>query len=529
MRNLISLLLVSSALLAADDADAKPRRVVVLDFDGPRQLADTGRSAVMSVLGEQYNIVATRNWDAARARASGRGPQQWRQASRQAGVDAVIEGWVQTEGRHHVLTVAVKEAATGREIDTLTVRLKDKIVSTESSHKLASELDDMLSWIDGDVTAEPSSSLPDVRTLRPMLGARDPDRERDRREEAREEEEDEDRPRKRKRRERDERERDEDGRDDVASEERDEREEERDEDERDGEKRKRANKRKVAVLDKDAKDTNDLVELFGPESKESDIVTDGKTTHVPRPTPRFLIGAGPFLSARGLTFNYDAPDENSPRPPDYPASFIKGFAAHAAVFPMPRQKLDGRPSGVGFSLDVAKSVASVLTINNVATMEYRDCTIDQTSWNLGVHYRWPIDFLSIGITGNFGKSSTAIVDAPEDLGFPDTAFSYVGGGASIELAVTERSTVGFNARYMYLLGAGNIVDETAYGSGKAYGLGLGGEFTVPLPSNLYLRGAVDYQRYKIDFEGSGELTKEFGVWDVTDAAITGSANVGVAF
>jgi len=524
MRNLIQLLIVSSAVIAATDADAKPRRVVVLDFDGPRQLADTGRSAVMNVLGEQYNIVATRNWDAARARASGRGPQQWRQASRQAGVDAVIEGWVQTEGRHHVLTVAVKEAATGREIDTLTVRLKDRIVSTESSHKLASELDDMLSWIDGDVTAEPSSSLPDVRTLRPMLGARDPDRERNRREEARdedEEREDGEEPRKRKRRDREERDRDDE--ESVTDREDD----DRDDDDR--EKRTRANKRKVAVLDKDAKDTSDLVELFGPESKESDIVTDGKTTHVPRATPRFLIGAGPFLSARGLTFNYDAPDENSPRPPDYPASFIKGFAAHAAVFPLPRQKLDGRPSGVGFSLDVAKSVASVLTINNVATMEYRDCTIDQTSWKLGVHYRWPIDFLSIGITGNFGKTSHAIVDAPEDLGFPDTAFSYVGGGASIELAVTDRSTVGFNARYMYLLGAGNIIDEMAYGSGKAYGLGLGGEFTVPLPSNLYLRGAVDYQRYKIDFEGSGALTQEFGVWDVTDAAITGSANVGVSF
>src|SRR6188472_894995 len=88
---------VGASLLATPDAEAKPRRVVVLDFDGPRQLADSGRSAVMSVLGDQYNIVATKQWDAARARASGRGPQQYRQASKQAGVDAVIEGWVQQE------------------------------------------------------------------------------------------------------------------------------------------------------------------------------------------------------------------------------------------------------------------------------------------------------------------------------------------------------------------------------------------------------------------------------------------------
>jgi len=533
--NLIHLLFVSTALTAAaTDADAKPRRVVVLEFDGPHQLADVGRAAVMNVLGEQYNIVATKTWDAARARASGRGPQQWRQASKQAGVDAVIEGWVQQEGRHHVLTIAVKVAATGQEIDTLSVRLKDKLVPTDAAYKLAGDLDDVLSWIDGDVTAEPSSSLPDVRTLRPMLGARDPERDRKEREDAVRDDDDD--------RGRDDEGRRRDDNDDGEARERRARDDDRGDhvDDDDGDnarphkKRRKVraeldSKRVVAAIDDEQKDTNDLVTLFGPESKETEIVTEGKSTHVPRPTPRFLVGAGPYLAARGMTFDYDAPDEKSPRPPEYPASFIKGFAAHAAVFPLPHQKQDGKLSGVGFSLDVAKSVASVLTIQNNANGEFRDCTIDQTTWNVGVHYRWPIDFVAIGVTGNYGKSGHAIVDAPEDLGFADTDFSYVGGGASVELSVTERATVGFNARYMYLLAAGNITEEAAYGAGTAYGLGLGGEFVVPLPSNLYLRGAVDYARFVIDFEGSGELTQQFGVFNVVDSAITGSANVGVAF
>jgi hypothetical protein len=196
---------------------------------------------------------------------------------------------------------------------------------------------------------------------------------------------------------------------------------------------------------------------------------------------------------------------------------------------MPLQKVDGRASGLGFSLDVQKSVASTMSINDRATGEYRECEIDQTAWQLGVHYRWPIDFVTVGIEGNFGASGHKIVDVPEDLGFPDTAFSYMGGGAHVELAVTERSTVGFNARYMYLLSAGNITDEAAYGSGKAYGLSLGGEFKIPLPSSLFLRGAVDYTRFKIDFEGSGELTTQMGVFSATDGSITGSADIGVAF
>jgi hypothetical protein len=526
MRNsFIHLCLLASGVVAAalpSAAEASPRRVVVLDFDGPRQLADSGRAAVMGVLGDQYNIVATRNWDSARARASGRGPQQWRQASKQAGVDAVIEGWVQAEGRHHVLTIAVKDAATGQEVDTLSVRIKDRGVPTDAASKLAAELDDLLSWIDGDVTAEPSKRLPDLR-MRPMIGSRDRVRS-----PATDDDFVDEQPRRKKKPRRAARlVRTDDELDDV----RDPDDEVGDDDgfevePRPAKKSRKKARRAAALIDKD---DNDLVTLFGPDSKEAAIVTDGKTAHVPQPTPRFMISAGPYVAARGMTYNYMASSSSSSAPPDYPASMVKGFGAHASVFPMPQATQDARQHGLGFSLDVAKSVASLITIHNVPDNEYRDCTIDQTTWQLATHYRWPIDMFTIGLQANYGQTGHAIVDAPLELGFADTAFSYLGAGANIELAVTERATVGFNVRYQYLLAAGNVTEEMAYGSGKGYGLALGGDFVIPVTDQLFVRGAVDYQRFKIDFEGSGELTKKFGVWDVTDAAITGSANVGVSF
>ena len=71
-----ALLASLSVGLVAASADAKPRRVVVLDFDGPRTLADLGRSSVMSLLGDQYDVIATRRWESARAQAAGHGPQQ---------------------------------------------------------------------------------------------------------------------------------------------------------------------------------------------------------------------------------------------------------------------------------------------------------------------------------------------------------------------------------------------------------------------------------------------------------------------
>lgn len=509
-----------AAALCAADAEAKPRRVVVLEFDGPRRLADNGRAAVMGVLGDHYNIVATRTWDAARARAAGRGPQQWRQASKQARVDAVIEGWVQKEGRHHVLTVAVREAATGRELDTLSVRIKDDGMTPEASDRFGVQLEDLLSWIDGDLNADPEPLLPDVRTLRPMLGARDPDRDRRRNDDEADERDDDEqddidarddeqpRHRRRSRSDREHARRSADG--------------QRRDDEDDRAPREEQPRKRVAALDND---TNDLVSLFGPESKEAAIVSEGKTTHTPRPTPRFVIAAGPYVSARGMTFDHDPEAKGSP--PEYPGQTLKGFTASAAVYPMPRDKVDGKLSGIGFSLSLSHSVKS--TFSAMDDTGYGDYTLNHVAWDTGVHYRWPVEFVALDVDASFGNFSHRIVDLPESIQIPDTSYSYLAAGGRVDLQVTEGTTVGFGAHYMYLLGAGDISDQDWYGAGTAWGAVLDGNFVIPLSGDLFVEGGIEYRRVKVDFEGSGMLTQTWGVWDVVDSSISGSANLGVKF
>src|SRR6185503_18485418 len=86
---------LAAATLAsfAGMADAKPRRLVILDFDGPRGLADAGREEVVQLLGEQYDVVAKKRWEDARAKAQAKsaGPATWKKAAKTSGVDAVIE------------------------------------------------------------------------------------------------------------------------------------------------------------------------------------------------------------------------------------------------------------------------------------------------------------------------------------------------------------------------------------------------------------------------------------------------------
>src|SRR3569833_4738514 len=132
MRNLHHLLFALATVAAASTtADAKPRRVVIVDFDGlPRTLADNGRASVMTVLGDVYDIVNTKKWENARAEVPGRGQLQWQQAAKKSGVDAVAEGWINTEGRHHTLTEQVRDVTTEIEKDKDLVNLSDKGLST---------------------------------------------------------------------------------------------------------------------------------------------------------------------------------------------------------------------------------------------------------------------------------------------------------------------------------------------------------------------------------------------------------------
>jgi len=161
---------------------------------------------------------------------------------------------------------------------------------------------------------------------------------------------------------------------------------------------------------------------------------------------------------------------------------------------------------------------------------YGDYTLTHMAWDTGIHYRWPIDILSIDASASFGGvSHTLGNDFPESVAIPDTSYSYLGGGVHVDLQVTEKASVGAGAKYMYLLGAGMVTEQDWYGAGNANGVALDGDFTIPLPHRMYVKGGIEYRRIKIDFEGSGELSQMWGVWDVTDAAITGSGTLGVEF
>jgi hypothetical protein len=515
--------LTSVALCAAGSiADAKPRRVVVAEFDGERSLADSGRTAVVDLIEDEYDLVAPKRWIDARAAATrgAPGPDSWRKASRKLGVDAVIEGWIQNEGRHKMLTLVVSEARTGKQIDTISIKLGAKGLTPTSSRTLEKELDELLNWVEGGSDGNPNPLPPYEKPIEKRRGDLGPTEKPSKRVDDSDTEdgagEDEDpKPRKRSRK------TDEDQ--ETASGEGD------DEDDDDVDEVKAPKKKpdtEVATADDPEKRDNALItEFFPEESKEHKIVTGPKVKRVPTPTPRFRIGGGGRYQSRTLNISAENPEGVT----QYAGVGNKGLEVNAAVYPFPLKKHDGILSGVGFSFDLGHSAGSVVTFAD-PDGEVGDYVINNNGWNAGIHYRTPLgDSLALDGEVGYGQSNYIIIDAPDTFEVPDTAYSYLSAGVHLDLAITERASVGVGGKYLYVLDTGDLSSTEWYGPGQSSGFGLDANFVIPLPSKLYVRGELAYSRIKTSFDGVGVITEEEGVSEAADSTVGGSLNVGIHF
>ena len=522
--------LTAAALCAAaSTADAKPRRLVILDFDGPRQLADSGRSSVLSVLGEQYDVVATKRWEQARAAAAQQthGPAQWSRAAKQSGVDAVIEGWVQDEGRRKILNVVVREATNGHEFDTISVRLDGKNgISSESTRQLQTSLDEVLDWIDAGQNEPAPSALPVITTKRigstkPAAPARPVD------------DDDDGTTRSRSRRPLID--------DDAAAPEPQPRRARRPAAELEttssaptGKPAARADETTDATPAEPAHDAKEVstatreaheIEILFPQgSEERKDILGPKVDHVPQKTARFMIDAGPYYGSRSLIWDADA-DANVMQ---FAGVSSKGVGINAAVYPFPSKQMDGILSGVGFTGSLHHSAGSSVIFPDKDTVE--EYVINQNGWELGAHYRAQLGSM-IAVDGGafYGNQTYEIVDASPNFEVPDTKYSYLGASAHLDLEITDRALIGFGARYFTVLDSGDLQSVDWFGPADAHGLGLEASFQIPLPASLYVRGQLSYQRISLDLSGGGQITDEEGVLSGTDSTITGNVNLGIAF
>jgi hypothetical protein len=542
------LALSAAALCAAvSSADAKPRRVVILDFDGPRQLADSGRSSVLTALGQQYDVVATKRWESARAAAAQQthGPAQWSKAAKQAGVDAVIEGWVQDEGRRKILNVVVREASNGKEFDTITVRFDGKAgMSGDSARQLATSLDEVLDWIDEGQNETPPAVIPTfdarkatraggdddgggggggggkVRVRHPVI---DEDGDGNTRVRGRHGTlADDEAPRRR-------RDDDEPRREDRAPAAASVKAEVKlgttsDEPADGGETVADGHEAKPVEVSVATRDASAMEKIFPQDTIEHKEVFGEASVHVPQPTKRFMIDAGGYYGSRSLTWSAD-PDANVQQ---FAGVSSRGVQINAAIYPWPTKAKDGILSGIGFTGELHHSLGSSVISDEEDTIN--EYVINQNGFELGAHYRAALNGL-VALDGGvfYGNQTYEIVDASPAFETPDTKYSYLGAGVHLDLAITDHAQVGFGARYFTVLDSGDLQSTDFFGPAQASGLGLEGSFVIPLPANLYVRGQIAYQRIALELSGGGVIADEEGVTEGKDSTVVGNVNVGISF
>ncbi|HEY1551787.1 MAG TPA: hypothetical protein VGG28_28360, partial [Kofleriaceae bacterium] len=444
--------IIAAVLASAASADAKPRRIVILDFEGPRLLADQGRSAVVQVLNDSYDVVSTKRWQAAKMAAVGRGPLQWSTAAKASGVDAVVDGWVDPEGmRTHTMTVAVSDAMTGRQIDTVSIKITDKgIVSDDATKKLTSGLDDLLNWVDSEGSESGSTKqLPNILDGTPTLGEHHPKPEKpaancdgddDDDSSCGDDDDDDDAPRRHhshshKHHKHHKHHRRDDGDDDDDD---DRRADSKHADDKKSDAKSIDNGDKTTVATADtttasatvdqpgiSDSTKSLIDIFGPDSVEIKAMTGKNPLEKPHPSPHVEISLGGFMAERGMSFQQDPPDFPA-TPPSYPATGLDGLAMRGAIYPFPVNKNGWDLTGIGFEFSLQKSLGAALGANDTVNDTYGQYSLDYLAWEGGIHYRYPLgSMVTLEGSVNYGRAAYQLEsDFPSTVQIPDTSYEY---------------------------------------------------------------------------------------------------------
>jgi hypothetical protein len=260
--------------------------------------------------------------------------------------------------------------------------------------------------------------------------------------------------------------------------------------------------------------------IFGPEAVETETITGKKAVHVPRPTPMFALWGGGFYGSRSFVPNADSDNVQ-----DY-AARSKGFQLGGAVYPFPRQKMDGIQSGIGFSFNLYHSAGSQVGADTDETVG--NYAINQHGFEGAIHYRQPLGLVSIDGEVGYGQHNY-VLSSDFPLEVPDTQYSAFHAGAHLDLHVTQRTTIGFGGKLFYVLDNGDMSSLDWYGPGSASGFNLDANFVIPLPKQLFVRGDLNYRRITTDFDGAGIITEEENVFSAADATMNGSVSVGIHF
>jgi hypothetical protein len=208
------------------------------------------------------------------------------------------------------------------------------------------------------------------------------------------------------------------------------------------------------------------------------------------------------VSALQRTLSFTVADGLANGPAGYDGALVPGALLEGEVYPMGFGKKTGVLANIGLTFMFDR--VFVLKSKTMDT-EY-DTT--QQRYGLGLRYRWLLGSSTTSPTVHFGigynNLAFTIDSGGKDIGLPNVEYSFVDPGAGIRMPLgTPSFALLADARYMIVLGAGDIASADNYGGGTVAGLDIDAGLEWRLMPRLPIRVGFKYVRIAYTFEDNG--------------------------
>jgi len=503
------LVVFATLVLWVGVAHAGKKKIVVLDFDGPK--AEKFHDEVVKLVGKKHTVVATEKWNGAAEElgATKTNSKNIKKIAKKLKVDGVIWGKIDKRDGTYIIKLKLRSGATGEVLgDSVQTQSEKSSLDDTAERDIKDELIARIASLEsntggGDEDVAATEPVED----KPKKGfGRDKDEDKPKNEDKPKKEKDpppvveEDRP-----------------------------------------KKKKKKKEETEVAIEDGNPAEGMPDDGGGDDQPPDPALDLS------PGRRAIDAVlGLSFTARNLKFSYNS--DLASVPPGYKQSVpVGGALVDITAYPLAfgHKKTDITTNiGIGIIYDQALVISSRKKyLDDMGTQQTATLSTSEKRWQVAAKFRYPIGKGAkapvVGASLGYGKQSFTVDDQlpnGEDTDIPSVTYTMITPAAFVKFPVTDKIILNLDAGFHAITNTGAIQSRTQYGAAtvSGYSIVLGADYMVT--QKIFARAGVRYQSIGLSFKGdpmsktnTRDGDPEQDVTGAKDTYFGGSVTAGYVF
>lgn len=522
----VAALIILVALLALGGVAEAGRRLVVLEFDGPK--AEKFRDEVEAAVKKGNTIVSLGKWNA-RAddlRATKVTARNVKKVARTLKVDGVIVGEIEKRGPRYYVHLRLREGATGDYVAEVEIVVRQGKLGKEGNRVIKDELLPAIKELStirggGDDEAEdeeaedeePVARKNDRKKGKKKSGfgrkAADEDEDEDEDDEAEEEDDEEDEPVAKKKKGKAEKPARKEKKVAARTEKKVKAKKVEEEEEEEAEEEEADDEEEVALRE----DGDDGDDGDGEEARIEERVDEDDGEPAPRDLRMPALEAAVGLSATARRLGFTTAQGVAPVQ-GYQGNPVAGAMVTVDVFPLAFQKKNRsitRNFGLTVLFDRVLKIESRLEYDDNGTPATAVLPTTQQRYALGLVYRHPIgQKMSVEGSVRYNRMKFAIDASAAPAGvvvqIPSVDYAFIDPGVAVKYVVSPKMLVDGGLSVGIVQDTGAMQEPDQYGTATVLGIGVGGGLAYFLTDAIAIRGDLQLTTFGFSFTGDGMLS-----------------------